>query len=113
MALHGTAMHLKALNIIGIMAPYSDGEVHMVLKDRVECFDDEGMQPTTCQKMAKPIQTTEPTRKPENNTKHQRNGIKLTGPKQNTTRFYMLLCLFKNFYTSINHYLVECLTVTT
>jgi hypothetical protein len=33
--------------------------------------------------MAKPIPTTKPTRKPENNTKHQRgdeNGLKLTGP---------------------------------
>ena len=42
------------------------------------------MQPTTRQKMAKPIPTTKPTRKPKNNTKHQRgdkNGLKLTGPK--------------------------------
>jgi hypothetical protein len=41
------------------------------------------MQPTTRQKMAKPIPTTKPTRKPKNNTKHQRgdkNGLKLTGP---------------------------------
>jgi len=41
------------------------------------------MQPTTRQKMAKTIPTTKPTRKPENNTKHQRgdeNGLKLTGP---------------------------------
>jgi hypothetical protein len=41
------------------------------------------MQPTTRQKMAKPIPTTKPTRKLENNTKHQRgdeNGLKLTGP---------------------------------
>jgi hypothetical protein len=33
--------------------------------------------------MAKPIPTTKPTRKPKNNTKHQRgdkNGLKLTGP---------------------------------
>jgi hypothetical protein len=37
------------------------------LKDRVECFDNEGMQPTTRQKMAKTIPTTKPTRKPENN----------------------------------------------
>jgi len=37
------------------------------------------MQPTTRQKIAKPI----PTRKPDNNTKHQRddkNGLKLTRP---------------------------------
>jgi hypothetical protein len=43
----------------------------------------EGMKPTTRQKMAKPIPTTKPARKPENNTKHQRgdeNGLKLTGP---------------------------------
>jgi superfamily II DNA or RNA helicase len=43
----------------------------------------EDMQPTTHQKMAKPIPTTKPTRKPENNTKHHRsdeNGLKLTGP---------------------------------
>jgi hypothetical protein len=41
------------------------------------------MKPTTRQKMAKPIPTTKPTRKPKNNTKHQRgdkNGLKLTGP---------------------------------
>ena len=41
------------------------------------------MQPTTRQKMAKTIPTTKPTRKPKNNTKHQRgdkNGLKLTGP---------------------------------
>jgi hypothetical protein len=34
--------------------------------------------------MAKPIPTTKPTRKPKNNTKHQRgdkNGLKLTGPE--------------------------------
>jgi hypothetical protein len=43
----------------------------------------EDMQPTTRQKMAKHIPTTKPTRKPKNNTKHQRgdeNGLKLTGP---------------------------------
>jgi hypothetical protein len=43
----------------------------------------EDMQPTTRQKMAKTIPTTKPTRKPENNTKHQRgdeNGLKLTEP---------------------------------
>jgi hypothetical protein len=36
--------------------------------------------------MAKTIPTTKPTRKPENNTKHQRgdeNGLKLTGPYYN------------------------------
>jgi hypothetical protein len=41
------------------------------------------MKPTTRQKMAKTIPTTKPTRKPKNNTKHQRgdkNGLKLTGP---------------------------------
>jgi hypothetical protein len=40
----------------------------------------EDMRPPTRQKMAKPIPTTKPTRKTENNTKHQRNGLKLTGP---------------------------------
>jgi len=43
------------------------------------------MQPTTRQKMAKPIPNTKPVRKPENNTKHQRgdeNGLKLTGPSE-------------------------------
>jgi hypothetical protein len=41
------------------------------------------MKPTKRQKMAKTIPTTKPTRKPKNNTKHQRgdkNGLKLTGP---------------------------------
>jgi hypothetical protein len=50
------------------------------LKDRLNAST---MQPTTRQKMAKPIPTTKPTRKPENNTKHQRgdeNGLKLTAP---------------------------------
>jgi hypothetical protein len=39
------------------------------------------MQPTTRQKMAKPTPTTKPTRKPKNNTKHQKgdeNDLKLT-----------------------------------
>jgi hypothetical protein len=47
------------------------------------------MQPTTRQKMAKPIPTTKPTRKPKNNTKHQRgdkNGLKLTGPDSCTAK---------------------------
>jgi hypothetical protein len=47
------------------------------------------MQPTTRQKMAKPIPTTKPTRKPKNNTKHQRgdkNGLKLTGPHRRKKR---------------------------
>jgi hypothetical protein len=38
--------------------------------------------------MAKPIPTTKPTRKPKNNTKHQRgdkNGLKLTGPVEKPT----------------------------
>jgi hypothetical protein len=53
------------------------------LKDRVECFDNEGIQPTTRQKIAKTIPTTKPTGNPKNNTKHQRgdeNGLKLTAP---------------------------------
>jgi hypothetical protein len=40
--------------------------------------------------MAKPIPTTKPTRKPKNNTKHQRgdkNGLKLTGPLASIERF--------------------------
>jgi hypothetical protein len=48
------------------------------------------MKPTTRQKMAKPIPTTKPTRKPKNNTKHQRgdkNGLKLTGPLSGLFRF--------------------------
>jgi hypothetical protein len=48
------------------------------------------MQPTTHQKMAKTIPTTKPTRKPENNTKHQRsdkNGLKLTGPSRKLAKF--------------------------
>jgi hypothetical protein len=48
------------------------------------------MQPTTRQKMAKPIPTTKPTRKPENNTKHQRgdkNGLELTGPSRKLAKF--------------------------
>jgi hypothetical protein len=39
--------------------------------------------------MAKPIPTTKPTRKPKNNTKHQRgdkNGLKLTGPHPDKDR---------------------------
>jgi hypothetical protein len=41
------------------------------------------MQPTTHQKMAKTIPNTKPTRKPKNNTKHQRGDekcLELTGP---------------------------------
>jgi hypothetical protein len=40
--------------------------------------------------MAKPIPTTKPTRKPKNNTKHQRgdkNGLKLTGPALGSKKF--------------------------
>jgi hypothetical protein len=51
------------------------------------------MQPTTHQKIAKTTPTTKPTRKPENNTKHQRgdeNDLKLTGPKNNRPLNIML-----------------------
>jgi hypothetical protein len=40
--------------------------------------------------MAKPIPTTKPTRKPKNNTKHQRgdkNGLKLTEPLETTIHY--------------------------
>jgi hypothetical protein len=40
--------------------------------------------------MAKTLPTTKPTRKPKNNTKHQRgdkNGLKLTGPENGVKRY--------------------------
>jgi hypothetical protein len=55
--------------------------------------------------MAKPIPTTKPTRKPKNNTKHQRgdkNGLKLTGPfiSMMPLSFYSLIQVYRYRPTS-------------
>jgi hypothetical protein len=58
----------------------------------------EDMQPTTRQKMAKPIPTTKPNRKQNNKIKHQRgdkNGLKLTMPLCKMNRFINCHILFK------------------